>query len=123
MNSMRRLAALVLLGSAALVAPGCLSPTLPLPPPEEPDLIRSVGEGSWLVSGSCDKDAQVIVFNERTGEGVVRTCERGVYDATLAGKRCDRATISEELDATTSPTTEFVLENVVSGSPTDDTCQ
>ena len=61
----RRLLALAL-WAAGLAA--CLSPTLPLPPPEEPTSISaSAVEGYWDVRGQCTPGAVVLVKNVATG--------------------------------------------------------
>jgi hypothetical protein len=122
MTSLRRLAALALLGSAALAAPGCLSPTLPLPPPEVPDEVRNV-ESGWLVAGACDEHSLVTVLNERLGSGEVVTCRDGHYAVTIDGKKCDVGSVTEEIDTDLSPSTEFLLQNVAAGSPLDNSCQ
>lgn len=43
----------------------CLSPTLPLPPPEAPD-VKQVGQGLYRVSGEVPEPAYVIAMNACT---------------------------------------------------------
>ena len=60
------------LATSLLAGAACLSPTLPLPPPEPADTMRpSDAEGKWLISGNCTPGARVSVFNERTQRGVI----------------------------------------------------
>jgi len=74
-TAMLRRAALRLtaLAVSLLAAAACLSPTLPLPPPEDPDTIQPSAEhsGYWRVSGECYTGAMVTLFNDRTRKGVV----------------------------------------------------
>jgi hypothetical protein len=67
-SAMRRLPrrkVLAWAGLSVLGAPACLSPTIPLPPPEVPDTLQ-VGEGRYKLRGALPFVARVIVRNERT---------------------------------------------------------
>jgi hypothetical protein len=55
---------LLCLGVGALFA-GCLSPTLPLPPPSPPE-VTQVGQGRYELRGSLPMAGTVYVENERT---------------------------------------------------------
>jgi hypothetical protein len=59
-----RLRRSVLVGAALAVA-GCLSPTLPLPPPNEPQ-VSQVSEGVYLLSGGVPPRSEVYAYNART---------------------------------------------------------
>jgi hypothetical protein len=122
MLALRRLAALALLGLAALAAPGCLSPTLPLPPPADPDVVHQEDNGSWLIVGACNSGAIVSVFNRTRGAGVITTCTHGSYAATIQGKQCDVAFISQEIHEEQSSETEFELQEISQGDPVGATC-
>ena len=69
---MRRRSLLHLLFAVALPLLGasCLSPTLPLPPPE-PESITADADGYFTVAGSCHEGAIVLVFNETQGVGAL----------------------------------------------------
>lgn len=116
------LAALVAL---ATVAPsGCLSPTLPLPPPEEPSSIRSVEDGVWGISGTCAAGAEVVVLDEVTGQGEVfidldRT---GHYYVELHASQCDLASVVQESGGAQSGKTTFVVHAHEEGAPGDNAC-
>lgn len=56
---------LLCLGIGALFA-GCLSPTLPLPPPSPPE-VEQVGPGVYELRGSLPMPGTVYVRNQRTG--------------------------------------------------------
>ena len=67
-NAMRRLPrrkVLAWAGLSVLGAPACLSPTIPLPPPEVPDTLQ-VGEGRYKLRGALPFVARVVVRNKRT---------------------------------------------------------
>ncbi|TKD00816.1 hypothetical protein [Polyangium fumosum] len=103
--------------AAALLAalPGCLSPTLPLPPPEPPDSIspQAATPGLWTVSGACLEGAIVIVFNERTGAGaVVEDRDRdGRYEVQIEAELCDLAWVAQDLGEDESARTTFVVQD------------
>ncbi len=59
---MRRL----LLLTAGLCLLGCLSPTLPLPPPNRPDVSSPDAEGFVRLQGVAAPQAEVIAWNHRT---------------------------------------------------------
>ena len=68
---MRRLSRRTLLAWAGLgvAVPACLSPTLPLPPPEAPD-VMDLGNGSFRLTGSLPVFATVYARNQRTHKSV-----------------------------------------------------
>lgn len=113
---------LALPAAVALTLSSCLSPTIPLPPPELPDTIRiGAAQGSWDVFGQCTRGALVTVFNERTGVGVIvedrdRT---GSYHVVIEGTQCDLAHVEEEVDGERSAPTTFVLAPHLPGDPSD----
>ena len=116
-------AALVVLATTA----SCLSPTLPLPPPEHPDSVGQDMNGLWQISGTCDKGATVYVLNTATGLGAIFEDLKlhGTYHVAIGGNACDTIWVSQwTLDSGESPPNAFVLEAWSSGGPTDPTsCQ
>jgi hypothetical protein len=110
----RRTLLRLVLAFAAVATASCLSPTLPLPPPEQPDVIRpsAMIAGSWEVSGTCLVGAIVTVFNEQTGRGVVIEDRNnsGRYRVDIAADLCDLAWVSQELNQETSARTTFVMQ-------------
>src|SRR4051794_21278374 len=55
-------ALLALAGSAS-----CLSPTLPLPPPDVDSVHASDTPGTWTITGTCEPGALVLVKDTATG--------------------------------------------------------
>ncbi|MEQ9325201.1 MAG: hypothetical protein RIF41_38905 [Polyangiaceae bacterium] len=111
------------LWAAGLAA--CLSPTLPLPPPEEPTSISASAEdGYWDVRGQCTPGAVVLVKNIATGviAGTEDDDADGRYLVRLEGDVCDPAEVTEIIESESSPATFFVLQPVTNSTP-DDSCQ
>jgi hypothetical protein len=104
----------------ALLAPACLSPTLPLPPPEEPDSVELADDGVWHVRGSCTSGALVLVQNLATGaiDGIEDKDADGRYFLRVPGELCDPAEVFEVIDNDTSDRTPFLLEPTLNGLPT-----
>ncbi|MFO0556076.1 MAG: hypothetical protein U0271_47305 [Polyangiaceae bacterium] len=102
-----------------ILAPGCLSPTLPLPPPEEPETVHAESATSWQIVGTCIEGAEVTLLNERTGRGVVviDLDNLGLYSATLEGEPCDVVLLSQSVGTEDSDNTRFVLEEISDGEP------
>ncbi len=118
MNRLRGAAAgwLVVLGGA------CLSPTLPLPPPEEPYAISASPAGDvWEVRGSCLEGAQVVLLNEATGRGVVYVDREaaGSYVVSVEGAACDVVLVSQTVGDEGSGETRFVLRPRQNGVDSD----
>jgi hypothetical protein len=92
----------------------CLSPTLPLPPPDQPDVIEQSATipGNWEISGTCLVGGLITVFNERTGHGVVVEDRNntGRYRVELQADLCDLAWVSQELNQEISARTTFVIQ-------------
>src|SRR5687767_13877147 len=99
---MKRALLLGLFGIAA-----CLSPTLPLPPPEEPDSITTSEEGVFEVRGSNTPGSVVLIKNVNTGviSGVEDKDSDGRYFIRVEGETCDGAEVYEIVGTDTSDTT------------------
>lgn len=108
----------------ALVASACLSPTIPLPPPEQPDSLHQGTKGVWTISGTCQPGAIVTVFDNTTGQGVVveDRGRAGRYTVDLEASKCDAAWVTQELNAETSPETPFTIDERKPGDPTGGAC-
>ena len=113
----------LLAACGALAIASCVSPTLPLPPPEEPDVIHASTTitGTWEVSGTCLAGGLVTVFNERTGRGVVieDRANTGRYRVDLKADPCDLGWVAQELGQDTSARTTFVIQERTSAGPVD----
>lgn len=77
---------LLSLGAGALLA-GCLSPTLPLPPPSPPD-VTQIGQGRYELNGSLPMRGTVFVQNERTSLVFGETVEQ-LYRFTVSAEAGD----------------------------------
>ena len=77
------------LAATAWVLVGCLSPTLPLPPPGEPS-VTDQGDGTYMLTGSVPPNSEVYALNTRTmfidGQA---TGESGEYAFTLEAQPRD----------------------------------
>jgi hypothetical protein len=103
---------LAVLGLAALAGAGCLSPTLPIPPPEPPDTMRPAATpGHWQIAGDCSPGALVTVLDERTGRGAVvqDLAHTGRYLVDVEAEACDAAWVMQEVDGQPSGQTGFVI--------------
>lgn len=108
------------LATATLVglSGACLAPTLPLPPPEEPDHIRpAAADGTWEIGGNCTTGAIVIIKNERTGMIVGFDDEQraGRYLVELQAEECDLATVLEVVDDDATSGASFLVREVIAG--------
>ncbi len=124
MERLPKLWSLLWLCPLAFVA--CLSPTLPLPPPEEPDGIHAAADGTWELRGSCLEGAEVVVLNESTGRGEIYIDLNlsGRYAVVLEGEPCDVAIISQSRGEEQSGETRVVLQEVEAGLVVDpDACR
>lgn len=99
----------------------CLSPTLPLPPPEEPSSISENADGTWQVAGSCLEGAEVILLNESTARGVVVVDQdaTGHYSIAVPGDACDVIILSQSASDEVSGETRFTLRAVEGGVEVD----
>src|SRR4051794_35838862 len=64
----------------ALAAAGCLSPTLPLPPPTEPSVSASTTAGLVRLQGSVMARSEVFAIDHRTNLIAGQYTESGLYD-------------------------------------------
>lgn len=71
---------LLLCAASAFLASGCLSPTLPLPPPGEPEVTGPNEQGLVRVAGSAPRNSWVTAFNRATQRGFIQAVPDGRYD-------------------------------------------
>lgn len=108
------------LAALALVAGACVSPTLPLPPPDAPYQISAAPQsGYWQLRGECTPGATVLVKNDATTviAGVEDSDRDGRYFITVQAKACDMAEVWEILGTTATTAATFVIEPTVNGTP------
>jgi hypothetical protein len=95
---------------AGILAIGCYAPTLPLPPPQKPE-ITMTESGNFRLTGGIVPDAQVFAMNERTGaiDGQ-QVGKSGLYDFELeAAEGGDLIQLWYQAGTDLSPTTVFSL--------------
>lgn len=106
----------------ALAMPSCLSPTLPLPPPDVSSVTESLEPGVWQISGTCTPGALVTVLNDETGLGVVfdDRDDTGQWVVQLPADLCDRAWVRQEVGTKGSALEEFVVQPFTLDQPGED---
>lgn len=104
--------------TCALAGASCLSPTLPLPPPDVETVTLSSDPTRWSISGTCTPGALVIVLNDDTGEGAVYEdrAESGQWFIQLEADKCDRAWVSQQYGTDGSSRTLFTIDEVTGGN-------
>lgn len=103
----RRLALWV---AAALLAGGCLAPTLPLPPPDRPTVDGPDENGVTHLQGRVEGGAWVYAINRRSEMGVFKaTDDSGEYQLTLITQAGDSIVLWYELGSESSDRLEFEI--------------
>lgn len=94
---------------SVLLAAGCLSPTLPLPPPGRPD-VTEVSPGTYRLTGGVPPRSEVYAYNLRTqlinGQA---TDETGAYSFTIEAEPRDVIELWYSSGTRESQTTEFQI--------------
>lgn len=111
-GAMRRLSRRTLLAWAGIgvVAPSCLSPTLPLPPPEAPDA-RDLGNGQYRLQGGLPVLGTVIIQNPRTTLGIVKGPLKS-YDVVIGAEKGDTLWLWYETEGDMSSTITFRVDRL-----------
>jgi hypothetical protein len=107
----RHLLTFALAAASALLGASCLSPTLPLPPPDV-ESIQQAGPKQWTIAGTCLPGAVVSVFNDTQSQGVLveDTAQAGKFVVTLDADECDVGWVSQVLGTEASAQVSFVVE-------------
>ena len=98
----RRSLTLALVGLLALAQGGCASPTLPLPPPEPPE-ITGFSDGQVTLTGTALPDAIVYLLNQNQEVGVIVRANGGFYQVTLKANLKDVIAVWQEQGIERSP--------------------
>ena len=98
-----------LLGTALLAA-GCLSPTLPLPPPNDPLVTSTDTAGLVRLTGSVEPESQVFAWNRGTDSIRGQFTKSGIYDFTIEAQERDSITFWYIHGNVESPPAEFVIK-------------
>ena len=94
---------------AALFGAGCLSPTLPLPPPSDPTL-SSDSQGLVRLSGTVQPESEVFALNQRTNLISGQYTASGRYEFTIAAEEQDLLSLWYVHDGAESPPLAFVVK-------------
>ena len=93
----------------ALLAAGCLSPTLPLPPPADPN-VSSVSDGLVSLSGNVEPESEVFALNRNTNLISGQYTSAGAYSFTLQAQEHDSISLWYVHDTLESPPNDFILK-------------
>ena len=94
---------------AALWAVGCLSPTLPLPPPGDPTVTSTETAGLVRLTGTVESDSEVFALNHSTNLICGQYTKSGNYDFTLQAEERDGISLWYVRGTVESPSNDFVL--------------
>lgn len=105
--------------ASALLSTSCLSPTLPLPPPDVETSTAAPDGAHWIITGTCTPGALVTVLNDETGLGAVYEdrAETGLFFVEIEAEQCDRAWVSQQHGSDSSGRTEFIVDTITAGTP------
>ncbi len=95
--------------ATVLFAAGCLSPTLPLPPPSDPTVSSTETAGLVRLTGSVEPDSDVFAKNNSTGSIRGQYTKSGLYDFTIEAQERDGITLWYSQGTTDSPPNDFVI--------------
>ena len=98
-----------LLGTA-LFAAGCLSPTLPLPPPSDPMVSMSSTEGLVLLTGTVQPDSEVFALNHTTNLISGQYTRSGNYSFTMPALERDGVSLWYVHGTVESESNDFVIK-------------
>ena len=88
--------------AAALLATSCLAPTLPLPPPSDPEVVGPNAQGLVRLRGRAPEKSWVTAYNRVTERGVLQAADDGSYDLEIAAQVGDSIAIWYEIGGKTS---------------------
>jgi hypothetical protein len=97
-----------LMGAALFVA-GCLSPTLPLPPPDKP-MVSSVSDGLVRLTGNVEPQSEVFALDRNSNLIGGQYTDSGDYDFTMQAADRDSMTLWYVNGTVESPPKDFILK-------------
>lgn len=95
--------------AASAIASGCLSPTLPLPPPSEPQVGR-IDNNHYRLTGALPLPGQVFAQNTRTDLVFGQVAPARVYDFVIEARRGDEITLWYLTGTTVSDYISFQID-------------
>ncbi len=104
---------------AVVAASSCLSPTLPLPPPNQPDVEGPDGSGNVTLSGEVMRGANVYANNLNSGASAGQKADpnTGKYRFRIAASLGDRMELFYIYDSVSSDRTYFSIGTPISPTP------
>ncbi|MES1175040.1 MAG: hypothetical protein ABUL62_12015 [Myxococcales bacterium] len=102
---------------AALFAAGCLSPTLPLPPPSEPTISASTTEGLVRFRGTVLPQSEVFALDHNSNLIGGQHTESGQYDFEMAALPGDSMSFWYVHETVESTSNDFVLRLPAASAP------
>ena len=102
---------------AALFAAGCLSPTLPLPPPSDPTVAATTTQGLVRLTGSVEAESEVYALNHNNNLISGQFTVSGDYDFTLQAAQGDYVSLWFVHGDLTSPANDFVIKLPTTPAP------
>lgn len=105
--------------ASALSAASCLSPTLPLPPPDVDTSTEAADGQHWIIVGTCTPGALVTLLNDETGLGAVYEdrLQSGHFTIEIEAQRCDKAWVTQQFGTDGSSRYEFVIDTISIDKP------
>lgn len=106
----------------SILATGCLSPTLPLPPPSRPEVTAPDEDGNIRITGFVQSRATVFALNQRTDQIVGEvTGADGAYDLSMPAEVGDRISVWQSIHTKESDASEIVVPAVtlLNGTPAE----
>lgn len=100
-----------LLAACAAFLMGCLSPTLPMPPPAKPDIEGPDERGIFVLSGHVLPESHVYADNENTGfsYGQIADAVTGAYRFPILASVGDSISMFYRLNGEASTTLRFTI--------------
>ncbi|HEY5955559.1 MAG TPA: hypothetical protein VIV60_03355 [Polyangiaceae bacterium] len=104
------------LSGLAALAMGCLSPTMPMPPPSKPAIEGPDEHGVVVLSGHAPAASLVYADNETTGYGWSRRADpnNGAYRFPILASIGDQINLFYRLDTNESMPVQFVIPTLTS---------
>ncbi len=100
----------VWLVGAVLCLAGCLSPTLPLPPPSDPQVSGTDADGNVRLTGTVLPESEVFALNQANNVISGQVTDSGSYDFKIQASQFDHISLWYVRETVQSPTTDVVVE-------------
>jgi hypothetical protein len=108
---MARLSRRLLIAASGLLVAGCLSPTLPLPPPSKPTVEGPDEQGMVTLDGYAQANSPAYALNSRTGDIRGQITENdGHYNFQIAAEVGDELSFWYSVGTDNSPSIVFQIQ-------------